>query len=273
MSTATMFQATQSLPVGERYGKRPGRRRARVTGSRQLARGIYQLTICDSIVAGRAQPGQFVNLYSPNPTRLLPRPFGVAQVQGSEFDLIYQIVGQGTAEFARLQAGDWVNLLGPLGQPFQLDQPGDYLLVGGGLGVPPLIRAAQSLARRTDARVLALLGYREERFADDIVRPYANQLLSIDNAAGNVITLLDRLEDQEQLSHPQILSCGPKPMMQAIAAWAAQRSIPTQLSLEERMGCGYGACVACAVDSSRGRLKVCTDGPVFRAEELGWGRE
>ena len=102
---------------------------------------------------------------------------------------------------------------------------------------------------------------------------YADKVYSIDESEGNVITLLDRIEDEllgGELK-PVILTCGPLPMMKAVAAWAAKRDMACQLSLEQRMGCGYGTCVLCTVDTLDGRLKVCSDGPVFTRERLGWG--
>ena len=98
-------------------------------------------------------------------------------------------------------------------------------------------------------------------------------MYSIDESEGNVITLLNRIEGELMDSglKPVILTCGPLPMMKAVAAWAVKRDMACQLSLEQRMGCGYGTCVLCTVDTLDGRLKVCSDGPVFTRERLGWG--
>ena len=96
------------------------------------------------------------------------------------------------------------------------------------------------------------------------------------DAEGNVVDLLNKLEQGDDLKaydrKPIILSCGPLPMMKAVADWAAERGIPAQLSMEQRMGCGYGTCVLCTIDTVDGRLKVCSDGPVFTREQLGWGK-
>ena len=118
-----------------------------------------------------------------------------------------------------------------------------------------------------------MFGYRNVHFGDEYVGKYANKVYSIDESEGNVITLLDRIENGllgGELK-PVILTCGPLPMMKAVAAWAAKRDLACQLSLEQRMGCGYGTCVLCTVDTLDGRLKVCSDGPVFTRERLGWG--
>lgn len=261
------------------YAPLPSRRTISVVDNECLAHDVYKLTLRDSFIAHHAQPAQFVNLYAPDSTTILPRPFGVAEVHDDEFTLIFAVVGKGTQSFARLRAGDQVDTLGPLGLGFDIRKPAHYVLVSGGLGVPPLLCAAQALSVRDDVRVSAVLGYRDERFADDMMKHYVSDTHSIVNAEGTVITLLNRLEqegvfsasDDEISALPMvILSCGPTPMMKAVAHWAADRNIDCQLSLEARMGCGYGTCVACVVDTEHGRLKVCNDGPVFTREQLGW---
>ncbi|WP_407923111.1 dihydroorotate dehydrogenase electron transfer subunit [Bifidobacterium xylocopae] len=262
------MQRTPAPEVGVRH--LPGRRTGHVSAQRSLAQGVYMLTIRDAPVARNARPGQFVNLYPNDRTAMLPRPFGIAGVHGDEFDLIYQRVGAGTRAFARLSAGDPIDLVGPLGRPYDLTAAGDYLLIGGGLGVPPLISAAQGLAGRGDVRAIALFGYRDARFADGLVGRFADRTLSVSACEGNVITLLDRIEPELEVEATTILSCGPIPMMRAVAAWAGRRSIRSQFSLEERMGCGYGACLACVVDTTDGRLRVCKDGPVFAGGRLEW---
>ena len=163
--------------------------------------------------------------------------------------------------------------MGPLGNSFNTKENANYVLVAGGLGVPPLVRAAQAIAESEGSTSTAVFGYRNVRFGDGYVGRYADKTYSIDESEGNVVTLLDRIENELVNGElkPVILSCGPLPMMKAVAAWAAKRGIEAQLSLEQRMGCGYGTCVLCTVDTLDGRLKVCSDGPVFTRERLGWG--
>lgn len=254
-------------------GRKPGRRTDEVISVSLMSPGVYRLVVRDPYVARTARPAQFVNLYSASAAMALPRPFGIAKVEGDDVTLIYQVVGEGTKEFSGLQAGDRIDVLGPLGKPFDLDASANYVLVGGGLGVPPLLYAAQTLSGRDDGtQVTSVFGYRDDRFADETVRPYASKVHSIVNAEGNVVDLLNDIEQELTLSEHQtvILSCGPTPMMKAVACWTSKRGIPAQFSLESRMGCGYGACVACVVDTTEGRLKVCKDGPVFTTEQLGW---
>ena len=255
-------------------GRMPGRRTAQVTGMEPLDRQVWRMTIQDPYLAAHAPAGAFINLYSADRMTMMPRPFGISRVlDGEQIEIVFAVVGQGTYEFSRLQPGMAVDLLGPLGHGFDLEKPAHYLLVGGGLGVPPLIRAAQCLQGRSAVRTTALLGYRDHRFADAIMGSLTDQLESIDNASGDVITLLDRVSGDIDTERTIILTCGPLPMMRAVAAWARKTGLPAQCCMESRMGCGYGTCVACVVDTVDGRLKVCKDGPVFAADRLIWDAE
>ncbi|KAA8818189.1 dihydroorotate dehydrogenase electron transfer subunit [Bifidobacterium vespertilionis] len=250
----------------------PPRHPVEITDVAELTAGVVRLTFRDPYIAANARPAQFVDLFSPDPLKPMPRPLGVSEVEGDLVSVIFAVIGKGTADLAALEAGDMIDVLGPLGRPFNVKAPGHYVLVGGGLGVPPLIHAAQRLAGRDDVTCTAVFGYRNDHFADRFVGRYADTTLSIDESEGNVITLLDRNEDAllGSAGDVTILSCGPLPMMKAVASWAAKRDLPCQLSMEQRMGCGYGTCVLCTVDTTDGRLKVCSDGPVFTREQLGW---
>ncbi|MCI1643642.1 MAG: dihydroorotate dehydrogenase electron transfer subunit [Bifidobacterium crudilactis] len=234
---------------------------------------ITRLVIQDSYVATYAAAGQFVNLYTQDSARMMPRPFGVAGIEDDTFSVIFAIVGSGTRDFSLLEAGDRIDVLGPLGHGFDMSGERTFLLVGGGLGIPPLLYAAQQIHDSPSAQAaVALFGYRDTRFADALAAELCDKVLSIDEREGNVITLLDRVidSDPQNVENFSILSCGPHPMMKAVAQWASTRGIPAQLSLEARMGCGFGTCVVCVQDTVDGRKKVCLDGPVFTAENLGW---
>ncbi len=255
----------------------PPRHRVEITKVDELAPGVVRMGFIDPYIARHARPAQFVNLFSDDETMLMPRPFGVCEVNDDEVSVIFAVVGKGTAEFARKRAGESIDVLGPLGgRAFDIAHLAHYVLVAGGLGVPPLVYAAQKLHDKGASKVTAVFGYRDDKFADGLVAPYVDAVESIDNAHGNVITLLDQLESQGRFAadglDTVILSCGPLPMMRAVAGWAATRNLPCQLSMEQRMGCGYGTCVLCTVDTGEGRLKVCSDGPVFTREQLGWGQ-
>ena len=114
----------------------PSRHTVEIVDNRMLADGVYRLTFRDEFIAGHAKPAQFVDVYSNNPSRLMPRPFGVAEVDGDEVSLIFAVVGKGTAEFSELRAGDTIRVMGPLGNSFNTKENANYVLVAGGLGVP-----------------------------------------------------------------------------------------------------------------------------------------
>ncbi|OZG51518.1 2-polyprenylphenol hydroxylase [Pseudoscardovia radai] len=264
----------------------PSRRPAEVVDCRELTDGVVRLTLRDEFIAANARPAQFVNLYTTNEQRLSPRPFGVCQAEGDTFTLMFAVVGKGTEEFRHLRPGQTVDVLGPLGHGFDLTRSANYVLVGGGLGVPPLIRTAQELKGREDAGCTVLFGYRNVHFADDDASRWCDDVRSIDESEGNVVALLDRwaaengiTADRDGVLRPVaegerpfvILTCGPLGMMKAVSAWARERGLETQASLESRMGCGFGTCVVCTVHTTRGILKTCHDGPVFNTAELeGW---
>ena len=273
--TETFTPTHDVVAEAQAAGYFPPRHSVEVTAISELTNGVVRLTFRDPFIAAHAKPAQFVNLFTRDDLMLMPRPFGVSEVEGDEVSVIFAVIGHGTEDLARLEAGDYVDVLGPLGRGFNLKQDANYILVGGGLGVPPLIYAAQKLTEVDNSFATAVFGYRNEHFAEDYVSRYADWSWSIDESEGNVIDLLNRLEQEDDLKafdrKPVILSCGPLPMMKAVAEWAAKRSIPCQLSMEQRMGCGYGTCVLCTVDTVDGRLKVCSDGPVFTREQLGWG--
>lgn len=264
----------------------PSRRPAQVVACEELTDGVVRLTLRDAFIAAHARPAQFVNLYTSNAQRLSPRPFGVCEVNGDEFTLIFAVIGKGTGEFRGLKPGQTVDVLGPLGRGYDLREPADYVLVGGGLGVPPLVRAAQELHGRDDCHATVLFGYRNVHFADRYAAKYSDDVRSIDESEGNVITILDRWAEERGIAggadghllpcaegeHPvRILTCGPLGMMKAVSAWGRDHGVAVYASLEARMGCGFGTCVVCTVHTTRGILKTCVDGPVFNTAELeGW---
>lgn len=259
----------------------PSRRSAEIAECFEISPGIVRIAIRDEYIAKNAKPAQFANFYTRNSQRLMPRPFGIADIEDDKVGFIFAVVGKGTEEFKHYRAGEKIDVLGPFGKPFDTSKSCDYLLVGGGLGVPPLIRAAQSLSEREDARAVSVFGYRDEQFAQSYVSKYVanGDSYAISDRDGNVVDLLEtvyasrfgKLDGASDKAVAVILSCGPAPMMKAVAKWAAEHgNIETQLSLEARMGCGFGACYGCVAETASGLKKVCSDGPVFTSEELGW---
>ena len=224
MPAATFTPVDDVVSQATSAGFFPGRHAVDVTDVRRLSDGVFRLTFRDGYIAAHAKAAQFVNLFSHDSMMLMPRPFGVCETNGDEVSLMFAVVGKGTAEFAQLKPGDTIRVMGPLGNSFKTKEPANYVLVAGGLGVPPLVHAAQHIAGVEGAVSTAVFGYRNVHFGDEYVGKYADKVYSIDESEGNVITLLDRIEDEllgGELK-PVILTCGPLPMMKAVAAWAAK---------------------------------------------------
>lgn len=213
MTTATTFVPTVAEATSA--GFFPSRHEVEVVDNQELTDGVYRLTFRDEYIASHARPAQFVDVYSNDPSKLMPRPFGVCETNGDEVSLMFAVVGKGTAEFAQLKPGDTIRVMGPLGNSFKTKEPANYVLVAGGLGVPPLVCAAQHIAGVEGAASTAVFGYRNVHFGDEYVGKYVDKVYSIDESEGNVITLLDRIEGEllgGELK-PVILTCGPLPMM------------------------------------------------------------
>ena len=222
-------------------------------------------------IARAVRPGQFVHVKRTAPGEaLLRHPFGVAAVDVAQgaIDIIYREVGEFTRSLSTLSQGDVMSVLGPLGHGFDVTAS-RALLVGGGTGLAPLLCLAASLgASKTDV----LMGGRtaSDLFWQDLFRPVARQMfLTTDDGSlgtrGTVMALLPKLLTQ---GYDRVYVCGPSPMMRAVADACAEKNMPCQVSLERYMACGLGACLSCSCQGREKRLKVCTDGPVFWAEEV-----
>ena len=218
-------------------------------------------------------PGQFVEvLVEGEPGVMLRRPISVHDVDAEEgtMSLLIQVVGRGTRRLASLAVGDWINLVYPLGHGFSTDLAAGSraLLVGGGAGIAPLLHLSKVLKTRgvqntvlLGGRTAELIPVRDEFF------PYGDLCLATDDGSLGHKGLV--------ISHPafadnydMIYTCGPTPMMKAVARSAAERGIRCEVSLENMMACGVGACLCCVTDTDQGHRCVCKDGPVFDIENL-----
>lgn len=221
-------------------------------------------------------PGQFIHIKCGH-SRLLRRPISVATCQSDTPDdgvsIVFQVRGEGTAWLAKREVGDSVDVLGLLGNGFAMEPSGRYLLAGGGIGVPPLYGCAQYAG----GKARAVLGFRSKELAM-MVRHFEDvcegvSLCTDDGSLGGrgvVHQTVANILDKDK-NFTAILACGPKPMLRGVAQVAKQYGIPCQVSMEERMACGVGACLGCAIQMADGSMKhVCKDGPVFDAGEVDW---
>ena len=273
---------------------------AAVLSQIELIPGIFDLKLSAPAIAEEAHAGQFVNVYCADKSRLLPRPISLAGIdpEKGEIRLVYRVSGAGTEEFSRLQEGGSVELLGPIGNGFPIKEAGrQVFLIGGGIGIPPLLETAKALKAPVmcgDAKVsetsgstpivTAVLGYRDSHtfLADEFAEVCDSVLIATEDGSvgtrGTVLDAIREYEKKEAHGDPADIvwfACGPTPMLRALKTCAAENGIACWLSLEERMACGVGACLACvcrtAEKDEHSQVKnrrVCKDGPVFRAEEI-----
>lgn len=246
---------------------------ATVTSQRRIITDVYEIILKAPSIARSAVPGQFIHLKVNNLSQpLLRRPISIAGIDSAAgtLTLIYRVIGQGTELLSRVCPGDQLDCLGPLGCGFNLEATRP-LLIGGGMGLAPLAGLAGQLCPRPTT---VLMGGRtkEELFWEEIFQASCQSIhITSDDgsigAQGFTVDVLPRLLATEKFD--QIYTCGPQPMMKQVAQIASQHNIPCQVSLEEYMACGIGGCLACTCAGTDGkRRKVCTEGPVFWAQEV-----
>lgn len=238
----------------------------------KLAPDVFSMWIATA-VAETAKPGQFISVYSTDGSRLLPRPISICEADKAEgrLRIVYRIIGAGTKEFSEYVSGDPIEILGPLGNGFPLEGESVFL-IGGGIGIPPMLELAKNL----NCKKQMILGYRDrDLFLRDEFEAYGEVFVATeDGSAGTKGNVLDAIREHG-LTADVMYACGPTPMLRALKQYAADNQIRCYLSLEEKMACGIGACLACVcgtkeVDGHSGvhNTRICKDGPVFLAGEV-----
>jgi dihydroorotate dehydrogenase electron transfer subunit len=264
------------------------RRECEVLSLRQA--GAYRsLTLVAPDIAEEARPGQFVEIAVPRGRDiLLRRPFSIHQASrrggwAGTIEVVFDVVGPGTAWLAELQPHDTLDVIGPLGRSFQMPRGAvSCLLVGGGYGAAPLYFLAEELRAR-DKQVNMVIG---AKGADRVFKPVEGKRLSTtilvtteDGGMGERGRVTDHLAAMIERTHARVVyACGPNPMLRAVAEFCRARRIPCQVSVEELMACGLGVCWTCTVPvlakDGRGwwNLRACVEGPVFNGARIWWER-
>ena len=230
----------------------------------------YALTLEAGELARAAQCGQFVHVKCGH-SRLLRRPISVCNVEDTRLTLVFEVRGEGTEWLSRREAGDKLDVMGPLGHGF--DPSGEKIIVvGGGIGVPPMLYTA----RKAAGEVHAVVGFRSADRAmllDELGAVCKSVSVASDDGTLGYHGFVDAVV-RDKLSeggYTALLACGPKPMLKSIVKVCDEYGVACQVSMEERMGCGVGACLVCAVPMADGTMKhACKDGPVFDAREVDW---
>jgi len=237
-----------------------------------IEKDVYSLTLNAPQIATEAKPGQFVMVYLDRNDLLLPRPISLcdADIATGTITLVYMVVGDGTNVMSKWQAGYTIKIMGPLGNGFSIDGLQNATLVGGGIGAPPLVFLHKSLTRKgipTDV----YLGFKQKSNIKTMFVVAASNLCiaTDDGSDGQKGTVIDLLKNAPNPNNT-ILACGPTPMLKALSQYTKSTDTPCQLALEERMACGIGACVGCAIKTATGYQLCCKSGPIFDSKEVVW---
>jgi len=250
---------------------------ALVVSQQQLAEGIFSMWL-QTEASQSAVPGQFISMYTNDGTKLLPRPISICEIDKEKgmLRVVYRVTGEkaGTKEFSQMKAGDTIPVIGPLGNGFPLDKAAGKkaFLMGGGIGVPPILE----LAKQLDCEKQIVVGYRNEKtfLKEEFEKNGALYISTEDGSVGTKGNVMNAI-DENGLTADIIYACGPTPMLRAIKNYAEANGIECYISLEERMACGIGACLACTCKSKEkdhhtnvNNKRICKDGPVFLSTEV-----
>lgn len=250
----------------------------------EIADHIFDMWI-ETDLAKDAKAGQFISVYPRNASTLLPRPISICEAdrERGRLRIVYRTAGQGTTEFSTYHAGNPISILGTLGNGFPLEAAAgkNVFLMGGGIGIPPMLELAKELSALNEkngavAKIQIVVGYRNNQlFLKDELEKYGTVYIATeDGSAGTKGNVMDAIA-QNKLHADVIMACGPMPMLRAIRKYAQEKQVPAYISLEERMACGVGACLGCVCKTTKkdahshvNNARICTDGPVFSAEDV-----
>ena len=254
------------------------REQAAIVSQEQLADGIFSMWIRTK-AAREAKPGQFISVYTNDGSKLLPRPISICEIdkENGRLRVVYRVTGEntGTEQFSQMKAGDTIPVIGPLGNgfPFEKAEGKKVFLMGGGIGVPPILELAKQMQCEKKQIVV---GYRDAHtFLKEEFEASGELYISTeDGSVGTKGNVMDAIRENA-LEADIIYACGPTPMLRAIKNFAEEHGIECYISLEERMACGIGACLACVCKSKKKdhhsnvhNKRICKDGPVFLATEV-----
>ena len=249
-----------------------------VVSQEMLADGIFSMWLRTE-AAQTAGPGQFISMYTNDGSKLLPRPISICEIdkENGRLRVVYRVTGEhtGTEQFSKLKAGDTIPVIGPLGNgfPYEKAEGKRVFLMGGGIGVPPILELAKQM---NCAKKQIVVGYRDaQTFLKEEFEKNGELYISTeDGSVGTKGNVMDAIRENG-LEADMIFACGPTPMLRAIKAYAEEAGIECYISLEERMACGIGACLACVCKSREkdhhsnvNNKRICKDGPVFLSTEV-----
>lgn len=235
-----------------------------------IAENIYKLTFILPEDAGEVKGGQFVNISTGNSAKLLRRPLGIEKICGREVTVCYQIKGEGTVCLSKAKAGDRLDVLMPLGNGFDLEGKKNIAVIGGGVGIFPLIATVNC---NKDKNFYAYIGFRNKNavcLLDELADCKELTVTTDDGSYSKKGNAVQAFAESKNFNYDAIIACGPPVMLRALKEKLKENNvkIPCFVSLEERMGCGIGACLVCVCEKGEDRARVCKDGPVFLIDEV-----
>ncbi|MGN1130030.1 MAG: dihydroorotate dehydrogenase electron transfer subunit [Ruminococcus sp.] len=233
----------------------------------EIATGIFDWVVENKELSALAKCGQFAHVKVPGKT--LRRPISICDATDTTLRLVFQVKGEGTEIMSKMRVGDEVEILAPLGNGFKVEKGKKYCFIGGGIGVPPMLYTAKQAENP-----LVITGFRDKSLVilqDDFKKAGAELVLTTDDGSAGIHGFVTDVLKERLNEIDEVCACGPVPMLKAIAE-ICKGKVPCQISLEERMGCGIGACLVCAcktkLNGQEGYTHVCKDGPVYNAEEV-----
>lgn len=253
------------------------REKAKIVTQEEISTGIFSMWLQTEKIAQAAKPGQFLSVYSRDKSRMLPRPISICEVdrEKNQLRIVYRVAGKGTEEFSGYTSGVELEILGPLGNGFPLERMIEgkkAFLIGGGIGIPPMVQLSKELKGEKQI----VVGYRDSQLflKEELEKNGQVYIASEDGSCGTKGNVLDCIREHG-LEADVIYACGPTPMLRALKTYAQEQGIECWLSLEEKMACGVGACLACVCKSKEEdahskvhNKRVCKEGPVFLSTEI-----
>ncbi|KNF07204.1 dihydroorotate dehydrogenase B (NAD(+)), electron transfer subunit [Gottschalkia purinilytica] len=228
----------------------------------EIAKNIFKMTISGDY---NVKPGQFYMLRSWGIDPFLSRPISIHDVNENGIVFLYEVRGEGTRLFSTLRKGDSIELLGPIGNGFDIENiKGKVAMITGGIGIAPLYYTVKELK---DCTVDFYAGFRDEIYSVDYIKEYTNDVKISTNTGshGHKGLIIDIFNPKE---YEVVLCCGPTPMMEKVTEICNEANIPAYVSLESHMACGVGACLGCTCKTTRGRERICKEGPVFLGKDV-----
>jgi len=253
---------------------------AKIISNRRIKKNYWHCVFYSPDISKSALAGQFISLkLTDNFEPFFRRPFSIHRVREDKVEIFYEVLGPGTGILSNKKKGSALDIIGPLGKGFSYKRNEPAILVAGGMGVAPLLFLAEKINEIANSKCktknLILIGARtksgvlcEKEFKD---LGFNVKIATDDGSAGfkgKVTELLGKV--LREVIPGVIYSCGPKPMLKAASKISGDKNIPAQISLEEHMSCGFGACLGCAVNTKDGFMRVCKDGPVFDSKQIVW---